>query len=78
MVDGLKERDKLRTTFGKYMTEAVVDHLMAGKVALGGETLTVTILFTDIRSFTTHQREDGRAGARRPLERVLHRDGRRS
>ncbi|HMJ56219.1 MAG TPA: adenylate/guanylate cyclase domain-containing protein [Polyangiaceae bacterium] len=53
MVDGLKERDKLRTTFGKYMTEAVLEHLLAGKVALGGETLTVTILFTDIRSFTS-------------------------
>ena len=53
MVDGLKERDKLRSTFGKYMTTSVVDHLMSGKVSLGGETLTVTILFTDIRSFTT-------------------------
>ena len=53
MVDGLKERDKLRTTFGKYMTATVMDHLMAGKVALGGESLEVTILFTDIRSFTT-------------------------
>ncbi|MGH7272662.1 MAG: adenylate/guanylate cyclase domain-containing protein, partial [Polyangiaceae bacterium] len=53
MVDGLKERDKLRTTFGKYMTLALMDHVMAGKVALGGESLTVTILFTDIRSFTT-------------------------
>jgi len=53
MVDGLKERDKLRVTFGKYMTASVMDHLMSGKVALGGETLTVTILFTDIRSFTT-------------------------
>ena len=53
MVDGLKERDKLRTTFGKYMTSQVMDHLMSGKVQLGGETLTVTILFTDIRSFTS-------------------------
>jgi adenylate cyclase len=53
MVDGLKERDKLRATMGKYMTASVMDHLMSGKVALGGETLTVTILFTDIRSFTT-------------------------
>jgi len=39
MVDGLKERDKLRTTFGKYMTAAVMDHLLAGKVSLGGESL---------------------------------------
>jgi adenylate cyclase len=53
MVDGLKERDKLRTTFGKYMTAAVMEHLLAGKVSLGGESLKVTILFTDIRSFTT-------------------------
>ncbi len=53
MVDGLKERDNLRTTFGKYMTQTVMDHLLAGKVQLGGELLTVTILFTDIRSFTT-------------------------
>jgi adenylate cyclase len=53
MVDGLKERDKLRTTFGKYMTESVLEHLLNGKVELGGDTLKVTILFSDIRSFTT-------------------------
>jgi adenylate cyclase len=53
MVDGLKERDKLRTTFGKYMTAAVMEHLLAGKVSLGGASIKVTILFTDIRSFTT-------------------------
>jgi adenylate cyclase len=53
MVDGLQERDKLRSTFGKYMTESVLTHLLNGKVELGGDTLKVTILFSDIRSFTT-------------------------
>jgi adenylate cyclase len=53
MVEGLRERDKLRETFGKYMTETLVDHLMSGRVELGGTTLPVTILFSDIRSFTT-------------------------
>jgi adenylate cyclase len=53
MVEGLQERDKLRTTFGKYMTESVLEHLLNGKVELGGETLRVTVLFSDIRSFTT-------------------------
>ena len=52
MVDGLKDRDNLRSTFGKYMTASVMDHLLAGKVELGGKTLTVTLLFTDIRGFT--------------------------
>ena len=53
MVDGLKERDNLKTTMGKYMTSSVMEHLLSGTVKLGGETLTVTILFSDIRSFTT-------------------------
>jgi adenylate cyclase len=52
MVDGLRERDKLRTTFGKYMTSTVMEHLLAGKVELGGKSLRVTVLFSDIRGFT--------------------------
>ena len=53
MVDGLKERDKLRTTMGKYMTASVMEKMMSGEISLGGESITVTILFSDIRSFTT-------------------------
>ncbi|MGH7283797.1 MAG: adenylate/guanylate cyclase domain-containing protein [Polyangiaceae bacterium] len=53
MVEGLKERDRMRNTFGKYMTASVMEHLLSGKVQPGGELLPVTILFSDIRSFTT-------------------------
>jgi adenylate cyclase len=53
MVDGLRERDKLKTTMGKYHTEEVLAHVMAGAVELGGESLEVTILFCDLRDFTT-------------------------
>ena len=53
MVDGLRERDKLRVTMGKYMTEEVLEHVLAGEVELGGKTLELTILFCDLRDFTT-------------------------
>ena len=53
MVEGLRERDRLRETFGRYVTRQVADHLLKGNVSLGGELVPVTILFSDIRSFTT-------------------------
>jgi adenylate cyclase len=59
MVVGLQERDKLRTTMGKYMTEAVVAHLMSGEVELGGKTLEVSVLFCDLRGFTSFSEKRG-------------------
>ena len=53
MVQGLKERDQLRDTFGRYVTRQVADHLMKGNQKLGGELVPVTVLFSDIRSFTS-------------------------
>lgn len=53
MVEGLKERDRLKETFGRYVTRQVADHLMTQDQQLGGELVPVTVLFSDIRSFTT-------------------------
>jgi adenylate cyclase len=54
MVEGLKERDRLRETFGRYVTRQVADHLMKGNnMMLGGQLVPVTVLFSDIRSFTS-------------------------
>jgi adenylate cyclase len=53
MVQGLKERDRLRDTFGRYVTRQVAEHLMKGNMNLGGELVPVTVLFSDIRSFTS-------------------------
>jgi adenylate cyclase len=53
MVNGLKERDRLKETFGRYVTRQVADHLMKGNMNLGGELVPVTILFSDIRQFTS-------------------------
>jgi adenylate cyclase len=52
MVRGLGEREFLRETFGKYVSQEIRDEILAGRIALSGEPREVTILFADIRDFT--------------------------
>jgi class 3 adenylate cyclase len=50
-----RERARIRGIFGRYVADEVVDKLLAEgrKPDLGGEAMTVTVLFSDIRGFTT-------------------------
>ena len=50
-----RERARLRQLFGRYVSDAVAEKLVAsGKPPdLGGEALAVTVLFADVRNFTT-------------------------
>lgn len=53
MQKSLAEKDFMRDTFGKIVTPQVRDFMLNNKVALGGESKNVTVLFCDIRSFTS-------------------------
>lgn len=53
MTTSLKEKEFMRDTFGKIVTPQVRDYLLNENVSLGGETREVTVMFCDIRGFTT-------------------------
>jgi class 3 adenylate cyclase len=53
MVDGLKEREELHDTFGKYLSIEIARELIHNKkVNLGGEDMEAAVMFCDIRNFT--------------------------
>ncbi|MGQ9858457.1 MAG: CHASE2 domain-containing protein [Thermodesulfobacteriota bacterium] len=50
-----RERQRLRSLFGRYVSENVVERLLESrrKPQLGGEAVEITVLFSDIRGFTS-------------------------
>ncbi len=53
MVERLKALDDMKKKMGKHMSQKVMQYLLTHDESLGGQKLVVTIVFTDIRSFTT-------------------------
>lgn len=53
MAKGLIEKEKVRDLLGKVVSKQIAEQLLSSPVELGGEEKVVTILFSDIRGFTT-------------------------
>jgi class 3 adenylate cyclase len=54
MIDGLRERERLRGTLGRYVSGDVAERILAEEddFSLKGELRRVTVLFLDVRGFT--------------------------
>lgn len=53
MIDGIKARQRERDIFGRMVSPEVREKLLNGDLKLGGENLRVSVLFSDIRGFST-------------------------
>lgn len=53
-LEGLRQRDFIRDTFGRYLSQDVVEELLGSPTGLqmGGELRTITLLVSDLRGFT--------------------------
>ncbi len=53
-LESLRQRDFVRATFGRYLSNEVVDQILDSREGLnmGGENREVTLLFSDLRGFT--------------------------
>jgi adenylate cyclase len=52
MLEGLQERERIRETFGRYVTREIRDEILAGRASFEGRLEEVTVLFADLRDFT--------------------------
>jgi class 3 adenylate cyclase len=52
MVDGLRDREKVRGVLNKVVSTEIADKILSGKVELGGEVKDATVLFADLRDFS--------------------------
>jgi len=53
MVSGLRERERIATTFGRHVGREIADYLLEDESQLLGRERWLSVLFADIRGFTT-------------------------
>ena len=58
MAGGLAESRMIRETFGKYVTPEIRDEILSGRIPLNGERREATVLFADLRGFTSYVEEN--------------------
>jgi adenylate cyclase len=59
MIGGLRERERMHDILGRFVSPTVARLVLSRPLALSGESKILTILFTDLRDFTTMtERED--------------------
>ncbi len=56
MATGMRQRDRIRNTFGRYVTPEIVDELLESEngLRLGGDKRKVSLLMSDLRGFSAH------------------------
>lgn len=52
MIQGLAERERVRESFGRYVTPEIRDKILSGEIPLDGERKQATMLFADLRGFS--------------------------
>lgn len=58
MIAGLADRERIRETFGRYVTPEIRDHILEGRIPADGERRMATVLFSDLRDFTPYVEEN--------------------
>ena len=63
MIEDISSEKRLKSTMSRYMDPGIADRMLAGGAeALGGQSVPATVLFSDIRSFTTITEQLGAQG----------------
>ena len=53
MVDGLREKERLQTTFGRHVGRQAAQAILESKEGLGGTSREISVMFVDVRNFTS-------------------------